>query len=122
MKEDFKTWALKQFKKRSERVTLEKVPPSTAVDTRDLEERELGICDDNGSKKLIFRIDNVFYTLGFAAGTQSTIPSIGGAIPSLHASDHEDGGSDEISIEGLSGIPTEMYNMSIAMSVALGMP
>ena len=55
--------------------------------------------------------------------TGGSIPSIpSGSSSILHASTHEDGGSDEISIEGLSGIPTEMYNMSIAMSVALGMP
>jgi len=39
-----------------------------------------------------------------------------------HASIHEDGEYDEISIEGLSGIPKDMLDMSIAMAVALGMP
>jgi hypothetical protein len=61
--EEYKTWSLKQFKKRSERIRLEKVPPPEAVNTRDLEERELGICDVNGTRKLIIRDGNSFFTV-----------------------------------------------------------
>lgn len=44
------------------------------------------------------------------------------AAPAVHASEHEAGGADEIDLDELSGIPTDMFKMSIAMSIALGMP
>jgi hypothetical protein len=44
------------------------------------------------------------------------------AAPILHGSDHENGGDDEINLDGLSGIPADMQAMNIAISVALGMP
>ena len=46
------------------------------------------------------------------------------ATATVHASDHEDGGADELDLTGLSGVPADVPSTeySIAMSVALGMP
>jgi len=99
----------------------------------------------NGVMYLVVRYNNKLYYLGGNEGgsvTNITNISSGGSL-SAHASSHEDGGGDEISISGLSGTPAALTthmvdtsthgvdevadkvtqeNYAIAMSVAMGMP
>jgi len=74
-----------------------------------------------GSKKPANKLENIRNELYFN-NVKITNNTVIGAFLADHASQHEDGGSDEIDLDGLSGVPTDMLKMSIAMSVALGMP
>ena len=76
-----------------------------------------------GSKKPENKLENIRNNLYFNSVKIVSGPTtVYEAVLADHASQHEDGGSDEINLGGLSGVPTDMLKMSIAMAVALGMP
>ena len=93
---------------------------------RDIYCRDLITSDNSvyiGSKKPENKLENIRNSLYFNSVKIVSGPTtVYEAVLADHASQHEDGGSDEIDLDGLSGVPTDMLKMSIAMAVALGMP
>jgi len=85
----------------------------------------------NGLMYNVVKKDNrLWYLGGNASNSLVNITDVAENTPSsvddnpmlLHATYHENGGSDEIDLTGLSGVPADMSNYAIAMAVALGMP
>ena len=62
--ENTKSWVRKNFKRFDDR-GAKKVPPPDAISRKYLNDRELGICDDGGRKKIVTTIENDVYTIPF---------------------------------------------------------